>query len=120
MEDQQPEVIEVEAVYKEGSSQKKTKPRKPKKAKYQYGRRIAIFTKIDYLCLRLFFPCFILGGLGCLFFGIAFSENPNSILWMCVLILSAAVAGIALISFFLHFLWGFLIRRWKEKDPNYQ
>ena len=119
MEESQ-DIIEVEATYKEKPSQKEKKPPKPKKAKYQFGRRIALFTKIDYFTLRAFFPSFIFGGLGVLFFGIAFSENQTNAAWLVLLIVSAAVTGLALVAFCLHFLWRLLIHRWMEKDPNFQ
>ena len=119
MEESQ-DIIEVEATYKEKPSQKEKKPPKLKKAKYQFGRRIALFTKIDYFTLRAFFPSFIFGGLGVLFFGIAFSENQTNAAWLVLLIVSAAVTGLALVAFCLHFLWRFLIHRWMEKDPNFQ
>ena len=42
------------------------------------------------------------------------------ILYGVLLIVSAAVTGLALVAFCLHFLWRFLIHRWMEKDPNFQ
>lgn len=117
MEEQ--DIIEVESV-EVPSSQKPTKEKKPKKAKYQYGGRIALFAKIDFFCLRFFFPSFTLGALGCLAFGILCYENPNSVFAFASLIALAALAGVGLLAFLFHFLCKALIRHWASLDPNYQ
>lgn len=114
------EVIEVEAVEKEVPAPKAKKPKKPQKAKYQYGGRIAFFTKLDFFCLRVFFPLFFCGMLGCLFFGIPFSEQPDNTLFLVLLIISACLLGLSLLDFVLHFVWRRLIKHWMSLDPNYQ
>ncbi len=118
MEEQ--DIIEVESVEIPSKDNKTNKAKKPKKAKYQYGRRIALFTKIDFFCLRFFFPSFTIGALGCLAFGILYSENPQNILALIWLIVLACLAGLGLVAFLFHFICKGLIRHWMSLDPNYQ
>lgn len=116
MEEQ--EIIEVESVDK---SVHEAKPNaKPKKAKYQYGRRIETFTKIDVFCLRFFFPGFILGALASWGFGILYYQRPENIFLLVVFILAFILLALSVLSFASHFIWSALIRRWKKKDPNYE
>ena len=116
MEEQ--EIIEVEAVDKFVHEAKPSK--KPKKAKYQYGRRIALFTKIDWFCLRFFFPFFMLGVIGTWAFWMCFDQHQDSAFCMVMLILSLVVLCLAILLFASHFLWKALIKRWMSKDPNFQ
>lgn len=118
MEEEQ-EIIEVEAIEKPVDGKEK-KEKKPQKAKYQYGGRIALFSKIDFFCLRFFFPSFTLGAIGSLMFGILYSENPGNVLALVWLIVLASLAGLGLLAFLFHFLLRALIRHWMKLDPNYQ
>ena len=116
MEEQ--EIIEVEAVDK---SIHEAKPNaKPKKAKYQYGRRIEKFTKLDWICLRFFFPGFILGSFATLLFAIGFSQHPDNIFFLIFLILAVAVLGFSVLAFGAHFILKALVKSWMKKDPNYE
>ena len=115
---EEPEIIEVEAVDK---SIHEARPNaKPRKAKYQYGRRIAAFSRLDAFCLRSFFLLFLLGCAGTWAFGICFSQHQSNIVFLVFLILSVAVLAFSVLAFASHFLWKALIRGWKKKDPNFE
>ncbi len=112
------EIIEVESVDK--SIHEASPNAKPKKAKYQYGRRIEKFTKLDWLCLRFFFPGFILGAIATLLFAIGYWGHPDNVFFLIFFILALAVLALAILAFAFHFVLRAMIKRWMKKDPNYE
>ena len=116
MEEQ--EIIEVEAIDK---SIREAQPnKKPKKAKYQYGSRIELFVKIDWFCIRFFFPLFLIGVLGSWALWIGYYQHPENVFFLIFLILALVILGFSILMFASHFLWRALINAWKKKDPNYE
>lgn len=115
MEEQ--EIIEVDSVDK---SIHEAQPNlEPKKAKHEYGKRIAFFTKIDYLSLRLFFPIFLLSLLLSWSFWICYSQRPEKTLFLVLLCIAASFLALSILLFASHFLWKSLIQKMKDKDLTY-
>lgn len=117
MNENEDNIIEVEAVDKTCDVLQKDK--KPQKAKYQYGGRIAALEKADRVLLTAFFPTFILGASLTLLFGILLSENPGSVPFLVLLIVAAIAGGLGLLMFIGHFVLTGLSNHYKKLDPNF-